>query len=81
LFRCFHCAADSDNKGLKGTEFAGWELVKTSFGETPVECSYWRNALSHHIPRGKVKTAKIGDVQHVRETLFLVDDQGGEKTV
>jgi hypothetical protein len=92
------------NFGLKGTEFAGWELVKTSLGETSeemsektyifkhkkskdevlvqvrvVESSYWRNALSHlneqlmqcmrpDIPRGKAKMAKIGDVQHVGET-------------
>lgn len=91
------------NFGLKGTEFAGWELVKMSLGETSeeiaektyifkhknskdevlvqvrvVESSYWRNALSHlneqlvqcmrpDIPRGKAKTAKIGDVQHVGE--------------
>lgn len=92
------------NFGLKGTEFAGWELVKTLFCETSeemaektyifkynkskdevlvhmrvVESNYWRNALFHlnaqlmqcmrpDIPRGKAKTAKIGDVQHVGET-------------
>ncbi len=92
------------NFGLKGTEFAGWELVKTLVGETSeemaektyifkrkkskdeqlvqvrvVESNYWRTALNHlneqlmqcmrpDIPRGKAKTAKIGDVQHVGQT-------------
>jgi len=89
------------NFGMKGTEFAGWELVKTSIvshspdasekiymwkrkkskGEELVqvrviESNYWRHALQHHhdqlmhamrpdIPRGKAKTASIGDIQHV----------------
>ncbi|MGA9261937.1 MAG: hypothetical protein WBV95_08180 [Desulfobacterales bacterium] len=89
------------NFGMKGTEFAGWELIKTSFvshspdqsekvhmwkrkaseGEELVqvrviETNYWRHALQYHhgqlmhsmrsdIPRGKGKTAGIGDIQHV----------------
>ena len=89
------------NFGMKGTEFAGWELIKTSFvshspdqsekvhmwkrkaseGEELVqvrviETNYWRHALEYHhgqlmhsmrsdIPRGKGKSAGIGDIQHV----------------
>lgn len=92
------------NFGMKGTELAGWELVKTSLGENSadaaektyiwkhkkskeeelvqvrvVESNYWRNALQHlhdqlvhcmrpNIPRGKAKTASIGDIQHVGQT-------------
>ena len=44
-----------------------------------IESSYWRNALQYHhdqlmhsmrpdIPRGKGKTASIGDIQHVGQT-------------
>jgi len=92
------------NYGMKGTEFAGWELIKTSLVETSpdrtekiyiwkhkkskdeqlvqvrvVESNYWRNALQHlqeqlehcmrpDIPRGRGKTAKIGDIQHAGQT-------------
>ena len=89
------------NFGMKGMEFAGWELVNTSFvSHSPdesekvymwkrkaskgeglvqvrvIETNNWRNALQYHhgqlmqsmrsdIPRGKGKTAGIGDIQHV----------------
>jgi hypothetical protein len=89
------------NYGMRGNEFAGWELIKTIFMENELgvgekiymwkrkksqedelvqvsvtESSYWRHAQHHlmnqlqhcmrpDIPRGKGKTASIGDVQYI----------------
>jgi hypothetical protein len=89
------------NYGMKGNEFAGWELIKTAVMESGpgveekiymwqrkksqeeelvqvsvFESSYWRHAQHHlmnqlhhcmrpDIPRGKGKTAGIGDVQYI----------------
>ncbi len=89
------------NYGMRGNEFAGWELIKTAVMESEpgveetiymwqrkksheeeliqvsiFESSYWRHAEHHlmnqlqhcmrpDIPRGKGKTASIGDVQHI----------------
>ena len=105
------------NFGMTGTEFPGWELVKTSISShSPeesekiymwkrkgsdkeelvqvrvIESSYWRNALQYHhnqlmhsmrpdIPRGKGKTASIGDIQHVgqaptNETTAVIFTRG-----
>ena len=105
------------NFGMNGTEFPGWELVKTSIAShSPeesekiymwkrkgsekeelvqvrvIESGYWRNALQYHhnqlmhsmrpeIPRGKGKTAAIGDIQHVgqaptKETTAVIFTRG-----